>query len=374
MSLELEQYPDDRFSGDGEGPSGPNQLVRTAGIAAFILALFVLAYAGVQWLADTVRDVITTEETTVEAGLPVDFEIAPGESASQIARELAEAGVVVSAAEFDRVVREARASSRLQAGSYALTTGMDPETVLAVLLEGPEGSEVYRITVIEALTIGQTLESISRQTGYTLNELTAPLLDGTVTSELLPGEPQQLRDWEGLLFPDTYEFVAEATPADILSQLAATMEERVASVDWTTLEEAGYSPYEGIIIASLIEEEVVVDEDRPLVASVVYNRLAAGMKLQFDVTVVYALGATPEGGLTLDDLEINSPYNTYLVDGLPPTPISGVRLASLRAAAEPAETDFIYFLARDESGKMEFTADFDEFLVWQDEIAAADAG
>ncbi len=367
MSLELEQYDDG--GDDGGVPSGPSRLVRTLGIAAFIVALFVLAYGGVQWLADSVSEVIAIDDTVIEAGIPVTLEIAPGESASQIARELDEAGVVASGAEFERAVREARASSRLQAGTYDLETGMEPDAVLAVLLEGPVAGAVYRLTVIEGLTVGQMLDSLSRQTGFTFEEFTGPLLDGTVTSELLLGEPQELRDWEGLLFPDTYEFTDEATPVDVLTRLAATAEERVGAIDWTALEARGLTPYDGIIIASLIEEEVAVEEDRPLVASVIFNRLDAGMKMQLDVTVVYALGALPEGGLSFDDLEVNSPYNTYLIDGLPPTPIAGVRVSSLRAAAEPAATNYLFFITTDESGKMMFTETFDEFLQIQQELA-----
>lgn len=372
MSLELEQYRESEGGGDSAGPRGPSRLVRTLGVLGFIVALIVLAYVGVQWLADAVSDVIATDDTFVEAGIPVTLEIAPGESAAQIARELDEVGVVGSAAEFERVVREARASSRLQAGTYELETGMEPETVLAVLVEGPVGAEVYRLTVIEGLSIGQMLESISRQTGFTFEELTAPLLDGTVTSDLMPGEPEELRDWEGLLFPDTYEFVAEATAADLLTRLADTAEERVGSVDWDLLEERGLTPYEGIIVASLIEKEVVIDEERPVVASVVFNRLDGGMKLQIDATVIYALGAIPDGGLSLADLEVNSPYNTYLIDGLPPTPISGVRLTSLRAAADPAETDFFFYLVTDESGRHTFTETFEEFLQIQEELAGGE--
>jgi UPF0755 protein len=372
MSLELERYDDDGGD-DGGVPGGPSRLVQTLGIAAFIAALFVGAYVGVQWLADSVSDVITSDATTVEAGIEVTIEIAPGESASQIARDLAAVGVVASGSEFERAVIEARASSRLQAGTYDLVTGMEPETVLAVLLEGPIGGDVYRLTVIEGLSVGQMLESLTRQTPFSFEELTEALLDGSVTSELLIGEPQELRDWEGLLFPDTYEFSQEATAVDILSRLADTAEERVGAIDWSALEALGFTPYDGIIIASLIEEEVAVEEDRPLVASVIFNRLEVGMKLQLDVTVVYALGAAPEGGLTLADLEINSPYNTYLIDGLPPTPISGVRVSSLRAAAEPAESDFLFFITTDESGKMTFTASFDEFLQIQEDLAGSDS-
>ncbi len=367
MSLELEQYNDG--GDDGGVPDGPSRLVRTLGTVAFILALFVLAYVGVQWIADSVSDVITTDETVVEAGIAVTLEIAPGEPASQIARQLDETGVVASGAEFERVVLEARASSRLQAGRYDLETGMAPEAVLAVLLEGPVGGDVFRLTVIEGLTIGQTLESVSRQTGFSLDEMTAPLLDATVTSDLLVGEAQELRDWEGLLFPDTYEFGEDATPVDVLTRLVVTTEERVDGIDWTVLEERGLSPYDGIIIASLIEKEVAVEEERAIVASVIFNRLDLGMRLQIDATVIYALGAVPEGGLSFDDLEINSPYNTYLIGALPPTPISGVRVASLRAVAEPDDTDYLFYLLTDDSGHHTFTESFDEFLQIQAELA-----
>jgi UPF0755 protein len=360
MSLDLERY-DDGGSGFGEGPKSPNRTLRTLGVAAFIGALFLLSYLGVQWLADTVSGAISSDDSVIEAGIPVALEITPGASASQIARDLAESGVVVSAAEFDRVVREARASSRLQAGTYDLETGMSPEAVLAVLIEGPPDVEVYRLTVIEGLSIGQMLESIERQTPYTFDELTGPLLDGTITSSLLTEPAQALRDWEGLLFPDTYEFEAGASVEDVLGLLAATAEERVAAIDWTYLEDLGLTPYDGIIIASLIEREAGLDEDRPIIAGVVFNRLEEGMKLQFDSTVVYALGALPEGGLTFDDLEVNSPYNTYLIDGLPPTPISGVRVASLRAAAAPTEHEFLFFVTVDESGRMAYAETFDEF-------------
>lgn len=369
MSLDLERYEDG--GGVGDGPGGPSRTVRTLGVAAFIVALFVLAYAGVQWLADSVSEVISSDDTVVEAGLPITLVIAPGESASQIARELAEVGVVASSVEFDRVVREARASSRLQAGTYELETGMSPEAVLAVLLEGPVVGETYRLTVIEGLTVGQMLESIERQTDFTFEELAGLLLDGTVTSAFLQGEADELRDWEGLLFPDTYEFEADATAEEVLERLIATTETRVNDIDWTYLEERGLTPYDGIIIASLIEKEVAIDEERALVASVVFNRLDLGMRLQIDATVIYALGAVPEGGLTFADLEVNSPYNTYLIDGLPPTPISGVRTASLRAAAAPAETDFLFYLVTDEAtGRHTFVATFEEF---EELIAERDA-
>ncbi|MBI5158155.1 MAG: endolytic transglycosylase MltG [Acidimicrobiia bacterium] len=364
MSLELERYRRQR-------PPSPGRSRLTRFLIGFGISagLLLAAYVGVKWLAAEVSDIIASPpETTIVAGIPVEFVVAPGAPASQIAQDLAAAGVVSSAAAFDRVVRDERASDRLQAGSYDLETGMDPEAVLAILIEGPP-SESYLLTIVEGLTAGQMLESIARQTGISFEDLTTPLLDGTVVSGLLPGEPDGLQDWEGLLFPDTYEFHVDATGADIVALLASTAEARVADIDWSALETRGLSAYEGVIIASLIEREALLDEDRPLVASVIVNRLAQGMHLQFDSTVVYALGGLPDGGLTLDDLDVDSPYNTYRYPGLPPTPIAGVGVASLLAAAQPAESDYLFFMTRDDTGKLHFTADYDEFLRWQQEGA-----
>lgn len=363
MSIELEPYEPGSSS---PGPPGPNTALRGLGVLGFVIVLFVVAFLGVKWLASAVNDVIAgPESTTVAPGLPVTVEISPGAPASQIARQLAEAGVVSSASAFDRVVRDAIASDRLVAGRYEFETGMDPETVLAMLIEGPI-RQVYRLTVIEGLTVGQTLDSIARQTDIPFIELSRPLLNGTIVSALMPDDPETLQDWEGLLFPDTYEFEVDATAEEIISRMVSTTEDRVGSVDWTYLESLGFTPYEGIVIASLIEQEALFDEDRPVIASVIFNRLAIGMALQLDVTVIYALGGMPEGGLTLDDLEVESPYNTYQNIGLPPTPISTVRIASLRAAAAPDETAYLFFLA-DADGKAHFAETFEEFLELQEE-------
>jgi UPF0755 protein len=365
MSLELERAERRRPPSPGR-----DRLRRVLLGSGVTFALLFGSYLGVKWLAAEVSGIIARpEETTVVAGIPVDFEVAPGAPASQIARDLAEAGIVGSAAAFDRVVRDERASDRLQAGKYELFTGMNPQAVLEILLAGPP-SKAYLLTVVEGLSAGKMLESITRQTGIRFDDLTRVLLDGTVTSSLLAEAPKTIQDWEGLLFPDTYEFEGDATAGDILRVLAATAEQRVDEFEWTVLAGVGLSPYEGIVIASLIEREALLDEDRALVASVILNRLELGMNLQFDSTVVYALGGLPDGGLTLDDLQFDSPYNTYLHAGLPPTPIAGVGLASLTAAAAPAESDYLFFMTRDDTGKLHFTADYDEFLEWQQELGS----
>jgi UPF0755 protein len=334
-------------------------------VIGLVVGSFVVGILGMRLLAGYVSDVIGTDETTVVAGEPVEVVILPGSSARQIGDLLVEAGVISSSGEFDRHIRDSGISNRLQAGTYELTTGMSIEQVAAVLVEGPETGDVYRITVIEGLTAAQTLQSVARQTDFTVLELEETLLGGDVESDLLPSGVEGLPAWEGLLFPDTYEFAADATAAEVLGTLASTAETRVGSIDWSPLEEQGLTPYEGLVIASMIEREARLDEERPLISSVIHNRLEQGMLLQIDATVIYAIGGGTE--VTLDDLEVDSPYNTYLYPGLPPTPISGARLASLAAAAAPAETDYLYYVLTGEDGSHSFTDDFDEFLRLQEQ-------
>ncbi len=369
MSMDREQY---RYYDDPPNPWWVMAL-KVVGTLFLVFVLFGGAYLGVKWLADATNRALggsDTTATTITPGIPVEVEIPPGSSAGAIAEILEQAGVVPSATEFEREVRSERVADRLQAGTYDLVTGMPLADVIAALLEGP-GDIGFRITVIEGLTVAQMLLQLADQTDFEAGEFTDPLLDGTVTSNLLRGEPDELRDWEGLLFPDTYEISDRDGPAEILQAMADNAEARVGAVDWEQLEEPGLTVYDGIVIASLIEREAALDEERPIIASVIFNRLAIDMPLQIDATIVYALGGLPEGGLTLEDLEVESPYNTYTFIGLPPTPISGVRPASLAAAAVPAETDYLFYVLADEDGSHAFTDDFDEFLRLQAEAREA---
>jgi UPF0755 protein len=365
MSDDLGRYADYEPEGGGWAT-----VARVAGTIALVVLLFGGAYWGVRKLASTVSEAIApSDETLVAPGLAVQVDIPIGSSAGEIGAALAEAGVVSSSADFERAVRAQRATDRLQAGVYEMETGMEVDDVIALLVEGPAQADIFRITVIEGLRVEQVLSSLARQTDYESEAFAEALLDGSVTSELLQDEPVSLTDWEGLLFPDTYEITSDYTPAQVLQLLATTAERRVAAIDWSRLEDAGYTPYEGLVIASLIEREVRVDEERPLVASVIMNRLDIDMLLQIDATVVYALGGDVTE-LTFDDLEVESPYNTYRNPGLPPTPISGVRLASLVAAADWAETDYLFYVLTSEEGTHSFTDDYDEFLEFAEQARA----
>jgi UPF0755 protein len=361
---------------DQEPESGPaGRAVKLVVLLGVLAVLAVVAVVGGRRLGRLVGDNISGSEgagtgVTVAPGREVEVVISPGATAEDIASLLAAKGVVRDGLEFELAIRGAGAQERLKAGTYVFTGGMELNDIIADLEAGPPVATFW-VTIPEGLRVVEILDVLARSSGVEQIELVAALTGGTVTTGLreLPEQPT-LGDWEGLLFPDTYQFEADASASDILRRLAATMEKRVDDVDWTALEEAGFTHYEGIVIASMIESETRLDRDRPLVSSVVQNRLSQGMPLQIDATILYALG-TRGVGLTTEDLAVESPYNTYLNQGLPPTPIGTPGRASLEAAAAPASTDFLFYVLTGEDGSHSFTASYDEFLAWKEDARAA---
>lgn len=338
------------------------RLLKIAGVAAGIVLAGIIVVFGASYLGRTVGGALGPQEggggtVDVEPGIPVTIEIPEGSTGQDIGAVLAAQGVVRSALEFEVAVRNVDAAQRLQAGSYELTTLMDPADVVAELVSGP-GASVYRVTVIEGLRINEILTRLAESTPHSYADYENALLDGGVTTSLadIPEEPD-LQDWEGLLFPDTYEFSQTAGPEAILQRMASTMEQRVDSIDWSDWEELGYTPYQGIVLASLIETEVRLDEERPLVSSVIHNRLAEGMALDIDATVLYALGTRSAADF---DRGIDSPYNTYMYPGLPPTPIAVPGRASLEAAAAPEESPYFFYVLANEEGGHAFAETLDE--------------
>ena len=308
----------------------------------------------------------------VEPGRTVVVEIPSGSSARSIAGILVSNGVVPSAIEFESLVRTREAGSLLKAGTYELVTGTDLDEIVDLLIAGPP-LDVFRVTVVEGLRLHEVLDVLALATrNYSEEDFTAALTSGDVTSPYLPAGLER-SVWEGLLFPATYEFFGDATPSEMLQRLATEMERRLETYDWSTVTTRGFSVYEGLVMASLVEAEAGTDEDRPLIASVINNRLERGMPLQIDATVLYAMedrGRSP----TLEDLQFESPYNTYLISGLPPTPIGAPGAKSIEAVIEPADTDYLYYVLTSEDGAHSFFADYDDFLVAKQQADALGIG
>lgn len=310
----------------------------------------------------------TTQLIDVIPGRSVTVDIPAGSSANLIGDLLQEAGVIRSSTQFAATVRAEGVESSLRAGVYDMETGMSNDDVIVILRQGPV-ERTFRVTVVEGLRVQEMLKVLSDSAGIPVEEFETALLDGSVTTTLRSfDEEMSITDWEGILFPDTYEFSDRSTAVSILQRMSDTMTGRVESVDWTRFESLGYSKYEGVIIASLIESEVRVSEERPLVSSVIQNRLSDDERLDIDATVLYALGSRDPNAI---DVSYDSPYNTRKYKGLPPTPICGPSLASLEAAADPADTDFKYYVLAGEDGHHKFSVTLEEHNAAVEEARAA---
>jgi UPF0755 protein len=337
-----------------------NTLVRVVIVAGLVVVGIVAVMLLGRLLAGAVTGAASTT-TTVVAGVPVTVEVPLGASARSIGEAMQAAGVV-GQRDLVRIVEREGVAASLKPGTYHLVTGMAPEAVVARLVDGPDVAE-NSVIILEGVTVAAALESLAGQTDYTFEDFADVLRSGAVVSPYLPAElpegADELARWEGLLYPARYELAEGATPRQILQMMSDEMVHRLDDVDWSRLDELGVTQYEALIVASLIEREAGVDEDRPLIASVIYNRLERPMRLQIDATVVYALGGSP-GRILAEHLEIESPWNTYRIDGLPPTPIGTVRMESLRAAVNPTGTAFLFYVLVSEDGHHGFSETLEE--------------
>lgn len=301
------------------------------------------------------------DEQVEQTGEPVRVEIPPGLSAREVARVLEREGVIDSAWLFSLRLRINRATDNLKPGSYVFRRGEDFDQLLAQLQEGAEPPTV-RVTLPEGFSIDQTALRLSEN----------DLLDGEEYARLatqperfsLPlvgGQPPEVETLEGLLFPDTYFLPADQGVDHLIRAQLAAFEKQTGALPWAAATELGVTPYEVLIVASLIEKEARVAEERPLVAAVIYNRLGKDMALGIDATTRYALKKWG-GPLTKRDLDVDSPYNTRRRKGLPPGPIASPGRAALEAALAPTEVDYLYYVLQDDQGHHFFTASYEEFL------------
>jgi UPF0755 protein len=271
-------------------------------------------------------------------------EIAPGTGPATMARQLAAAGVVRNTTAFRVAVSLEGAGRRLQAGEYRFENPMTPSQVVGKLVRG----EVYLrpITFREGLTIRQ-MAALFEEKGFGDRvEFEQAARDPSLIRSLDP----EARDLEGYLFPDTYTLPRRVTAAQLVDRMVARFEQAITPALREQAAARGLSLRELVTLASLVEKETARADERRLVAAVYSNRLKIGMGLQCDPTVIYALERAGQytGNLTRAGLQFDSPYNTYRYAGLPPGPIAAPGLASLEAAADPADAPYLYFVSRND--------------------------
>ncbi|WP_341926790.1 endolytic transglycosylase MltG [Nocardioides psychrotolerans] len=346
---------------------------RGRGCVPVLIVLAVLGgllYVGVTKGVEVIKDQFSEAEDFAGPGRgKVNFEVEPGDTSTDIGRNLKDQGVVASVDAFVAAASGEPKAGGIQVGFYPLKKEMSAEQALQVLVD-PANIISNAITFPEGLRVVDILDILVDKTDFTRRDF-QKVLDN-------PG-PLGLPDYaegnaEGYLFPSTYGFGPNETPE---SMLTAMVDRWKQAADDAGLEDAAaaldLSPHELMTVASLVEAEGRGD-DMPKISRVIYNRLddVTGPtigRLQIDATVNYALGRELVAIPTLDDLEVDSPYNTYANAGLPPGPIEAPGDAAIQAASNPADGDWLFYVTVNlETGETKFTESYDEFLAFKDEL------
>lgn len=295
------------------------------GLAGFI-------YGSIAWVKDMSLPVVSGQKN--------ELVIDPGSNTRQIAVALKQKNMIRSALLFRLYIRFLAVDQRLKPGHYVFSGNESLNEVIFQLLRG--SMQTVSVTIPEGLTIKQ-VAALLEEAGICgaaqfIEAVSDPGLLGKVFSdwELIPAA-------EGLVFPDTYQFNRPTQAARAAERMLRLMKHQIDKFFVAPLP-GGLSPYEGCILASIVEEEAALPKERDLIASVFYNRLARKMKLESCATVLYAIGSH-KNRLLFEDLKIDSPFNTYLYTGLPPTPIANFGTSALKAVANPAETDYLFFVS-----------------------------
>ena len=283
---------------------------------------------------------------------PVVFELAPGSSLAAVSDRLAQHGWLDHPSLFVVWARITDSAQRLQAGEYQIDPGMTSRQLLEKLINGDV--KQYQLTLVEGWTFQQALQEI----------WSSPGIDDTLlnqsTSQISSKLNLRQDNPEGLIFPDTYFYSKGTSDREILqraanrleSVLADSWEDRLGALPFDT-------PYQALILASIVEKETAVPEERGLVAGVFVRRLEQGIRLQSDPTVIYGMGEDYDGNIDRNALNETTPYNTYRINGLPPTPIALVGKEAIDASLNPETGDFLYFVSRGD-GSHYFSATLEE--------------
>jgi UPF0755 protein len=281
-----------------------------------------------------------------------EFAIESGSGVNSSAGQIANAGVPINPTLFIVLVRISGKSGKIKAGHYELKPGTSPLRLLDQLVRGEFAQEA--IVIVEGWTFRQMRQAIADHPS--LKHDTIGLTEQELLAKVAPGYKYA----EGLFFPDTYLFAKGASELQVYRQSHAQLLKRLQKAWAERSPSLPYkSPYEALIMASIIEKETGAEADRNMIAAVFVNRLKRGMLLQTDPTVIYGIGDKYDGNIRKRDLTTDTPYNTYVHAGLPPTPIALPGAAALAAAFNPARSDALYFVSRGD-GSSHFSTNLDD--------------
>lgn len=346
-------------------------------IVAFVAVAVAVMVAVGLFLTRTVLDK-GDDGTPVEPGLEVTVNIPDGSGGEEIANILLEAGVITDASSFFKELRNQEAESSMKSGTYDFVTGGNVKEVVRQLVEGPNSSADV-ITIPEGYTVAQVAAAAEKQFGIPADDFLSQAKASNYVNDFTFLSEASDDSLEGFLFPKTYDLGGKEKTADVIIRMMLSQyQSEIAAFDYESARSdvssrygIEMSDYDFLVLASIIEKEAISGDDWTNVSSVFYNRLADSMPLQSDATMGYVTG----GEVSAEDLEIESPYNSYHNEGLVPTPICNPSITSIDAALHPGDTDYYYFLIIEngEYSNHTFSESYDDHLAAIDK-ALADQG
>lgn len=355
-----------RLHVEGKQKSGKNTLK----VILIVFAVLALVAAGI-FVAVEVKRCTTEVEQIGTAKENVTISIPSGYGSGDIAMLLRDNGIIDSTTTFIKTVKAEGAEGSLKAGKYTFVPGMTYQEVVRTLVKGPVVVGVT-ITFPEGLTVRQTAQRVQDALGIPVEDFLAQAHASFYDEEYTFLAGAYNDSLEGFLFPKTYIFEEDATADTVIRTLLKQFATETAELDMTSAVQGNVAltPYEVVVMASLVERETAAAEERPVVASVMFNRLNSGWALQIDATIAYALGKA--GLLTIEDTYVDSPYNTYQNLGLCPGPICSPSLDSIVAVLNVAITPYYFYVASpDLDGTHVFCVDINEFEVAKSRYNAA---
>ena len=317
------------------------------GIAGFALMLCIVS---VIWFKDQVDSHLLIENGTL-------FEVKKGDTATHVLmniQKISENSLNPYAGKI--WLRLYLGDQPIQKGVYELSSDMNLEQVFALFQSGKQ--KQFSITLVEGLTFVEWL-AVMKATPYLIDDWTEETSSALLNTLHKPLE-QSVNSWEGLLLAETYAYTANSSISELVTRAAEQLYSELRDIKTSfPLPEALNTVYEALILASIVEKETAQAEERPLIAGVFLNRLTLNMRLQTDPTVIYGIGDDFDGDITRAHLRQPTPYNTYVIKGLPPTPIAMVGREALRAIYQPMPTEYLYFVSKGD-GTHQFTETLNE--------------
>ena len=355
-------------------PIRQNRQGRTGCMGGIMYFLFVVSIsviiACLTWMAASDVLALNKDDKTAVVTLPTDiFEKTTdedGKSVSKcdinyVAKELKNEGIIEYKGLFKLFCSLSHAATQLDPGSYEMKTTYDYRAIVKKMQTGSNAMLTTEVTIPEGYTMAQMFKTLEENDVCDFDSLMDAAANVDFQYDFVDpnkkGDPTRL---EGYLFPDTYQFYTGMEPASAVDVFLSNFRERMTAEILQKADESGYALAGIIKVASMIEKEAANDNERAIIASVIYNRINAGMPIQIDSTILY-LYQDHEGAPTQDMLDSDSPYNTRLKTGLPPTAICNPGMASIRAALNPSDTDYYFYALDTETGTHRFFTTASEF-------------